>query len=116
MTVLVVDDDASLRLLCRINLELEGYRVLEASTVQAAREALAREAVAVILLDVDVGGESGLVLLDELGPERRPRVAFFTGTAQLDDEIRALADGVIPKPFALDDFLGTVARLAARVP
>ena len=35
-TVLIVDDDASLRLLCRINLELDGYNVLEAPNVTAA--------------------------------------------------------------------------------
>ena len=40
-TVLVVDDDDSLRLLCRVNLELDGYRVLEAGSLAEAREALA---------------------------------------------------------------------------
>ena len=35
-TVLVVEDDASLRLLCRLNLELERYRVFEAGTIDAA--------------------------------------------------------------------------------
>ena len=34
-TILIVDDDASLRLLCRVNLELEGYNVLEAPSVAA---------------------------------------------------------------------------------
>ena len=38
-TVLIVDDDASLRLLCRVNLELEGYHVLEAPSVAAAEDA-----------------------------------------------------------------------------
>ena len=42
-TVLVVDDEPSLRLLCRVNLELEGYRVLEARTL--ARRARARRRV-----------------------------------------------------------------------
>src|SRR5438046_2635902 len=39
-TVLVVDDDDSLRMLCRVNLEFEGYRVLEAPTVEIAEELL----------------------------------------------------------------------------
>ena len=34
--MLVVDDDASIRLLCRVNLELEGYRVLEAKSIAEA--------------------------------------------------------------------------------
>ena len=43
-TVLVVDDEPALRLLCRVNLELEGHRVLEASTLTEARELIATEA------------------------------------------------------------------------
>ena len=35
-TVLVVDDEPSLRLVCRVNLELDGYRVLEAPNVAEA--------------------------------------------------------------------------------
>src|SRR6185437_13103912 len=44
-TVLIVDDDASLRLLCRVNLELDGYNVLEAPSVAAAEDALAIDVV-----------------------------------------------------------------------
>src|SRR4029078_9816625 len=40
-TVLVVDDDDSLRMLCRINLELEGYSVVEASSIEGAHQVLA---------------------------------------------------------------------------
>ena len=35
-TVLVVDDDPALRMLCRVNLELDGYTVLEAGSVDDA--------------------------------------------------------------------------------
>src|SRR5437870_3499361 len=42
-TVLVVDDDASIRFLCRVNLELDGWEVREAESVAQAREALAGE-------------------------------------------------------------------------
>ena len=41
-TVLVVEDDASLRLLCRLNLELERYRVLEAGTVDLRKSSSRR--------------------------------------------------------------------------
>ena len=40
--VLVVDDEPSIRLLCRINLELEGFDVLEAGTLAEARAARRR--------------------------------------------------------------------------
>ena len=61
-TVLVVDDDASLRLLCRVNLELEGLRVLEARDVGEAEALLGTEAVDLLLLDVHIGVESGIEL------------------------------------------------------
>ena len=67
-TVLVVDDSDSMRLLCRVNLELEGYRVLEAATLADAEGHLADEPVHVVLLDVHVGEENGYDLLERLRP------------------------------------------------
>src|SRR3954454_15973557 len=100
-TVLVVDDDPSLRLLCRVNLELDGYRVLEAPTLGAAAEAVATGAVDVVLLDVHVGTEDGRQFLRELrDAEYDVAVALFTGSSQIDDDSRRLADAILPKPFA----------------
>lgn len=105
-TILVVDDEPSLRLLCRVNLELEGYRVLEAATLAEARGYLASEAVDVILLDVHVGREQGL----ELIPEARPaRVVLLTGSAEIDDATRSSVDAVLGKPFPLEDLSAAVA-------
>jgi len=109
-TVLVVDDDESMRMLCRVNLELEGYRVLEAETVERAKELLAQEAVDVVLLDVHVGTGNGFTVLESL---RGERVALFTGSFQVDEERAALVDAVMRKPFTLTELSETVARLAA---
>jgi DNA-binding response OmpR family regulator len=115
-TVLVVDDDASLRLLCRVNLELEGYRVLEAATLEDAANAVATEAVGVILLDVHVGAGDGRAFLRELRDSKtNVRVALFTGSSKLEDDDRRIADGILSKPFALEDLTSTVRRLAQRV-
>jgi DNA-binding response OmpR family regulator len=115
-TVLVVDDDASLRLLCRVNLELEGYRVLEAATLEAAADALARDDVDVILLDVHVGSGDGRIFLRQLRDAGTDvRVALFTGSSKLEDDDREIADGVLPKPFPLEELTSTVERLARRV-
>ncbi len=114
-TLLVVEDDASLRLLCRVNLELEGFRVLEAETLTAARAALADETIEAVLLDVHVGEEDGLELLRELRSERPSvAVALFTGSAQVDADMRSTADEVLAKPFALQDLSTTVQRLMER--
>jgi DNA-binding NtrC family response regulator len=109
-TVLVVDDEPSIRLLCRVNLELEGYRVLEAGTVDTARELLAAETIDVVLLDVHVGIGSGLDLLDEIEALELPvRTVLLSGTSEISAELRARVDGVLGKPFALPELSAAVA-------
>ena len=114
-TVLVVDDDASLRLLCRVNLELDGYRVIEAREVGEAEELLRTEAVDLVLLDVHVGPESGIELMRSVREHRgAPPVVLVTGSVRLDAETQAEADGVVSKPFRLEELLGVVGRLLSR--
>lgn len=113
--VLIVDDDESLRLLCRVNLELDGYRVAEAPTVAAAEEALARGGVDLILLDVHVGADDGVELMRSLRQrDHGAPVILFTGSALLDAKTIAEADGVVPKPFRLEQLLDVVHSLAPR--
>ena len=111
-TVLVVDDDASIRLLCRLNLELEGWRVLEAATLPHAREQLQGDHVDVLILDVHVGSANGVELLHEVRRDHPAvKVAMLTGSDRLED---VDSDAVIPKPFTIEQLTSTVAALAAR--
>jgi DNA-binding response OmpR family regulator len=113
-TVLVVDDEPSLRLLCRINLELDGYRVLEAPNVAEAEQALVAEPVDIVLLDVHVGPESGIELMRRLREKGgAPPVVLVTGSARLDEETQAEADGIVGKPFRLEELLAVVRRLTS---
>ena len=113
--VLIVDDDASLRLLCRVNLELDGYRVEEAQSVAAAEEALAGDGIDLILLDVHVGADNGVDLMRSLRKRGHGApVVPFTGSARLDQPTIAEADGVVPKPFRLEQLLEVVRSLAPR--
>jgi len=110
--VLVVDDDASIRLLCRINLELEGWTVREAATLAEARAELADGEVALTLLDVHVGTESGVAFLDELRRDHpRMRVAMLTGSVGTPTVDEADADAIVTKPFTLDQLSETVRTL-----
>src|SRR5438046_867706 len=111
-TVLVVDDDQALRLLCRVNLELEGYRVLEADSVGAAEALWFGEGIDAILLDVHLRDGDGLELLGRMRAKQAgPPVALFTGSVELDAATRAAAEAVVAKPFTLDELSGAVARL-----
>lgn len=108
--VLVVDDEPAIRLLCRVNLELEGLRVLEAPTLGEARRQLAEEAIDLVLLDMRVGNERGDTLLDELN-ERRIPVVMVTGSVELDAAWTSRANAVLGKPFPIDLLLETVRSL-----
>jgi DNA-binding NtrC family response regulator len=115
ITVLVVDDDPSIRLLCRVNLELDGCTVLEAGGLNEARELLSHAPVDVVLLDVHVGRDDGRELLRELR-ERSPGtpVALLTGSSEQGVVDPERADAVIPKPFRLEQLISTVRDLAGR--
>jgi DNA-binding NtrC family response regulator len=113
-TVLVVEDDPSLRMLCRVNLELESYRVLEAGTISRAENVLAEEHVDVLLLDLHVGDRNGLELLPLLR-EEHPDVAvcLLSGTSEFDPPRPEGVAGFIRKPFQLDELSDAVRTLAA---
>ena len=102
-----------MRLLCRVNLELEGYSVLEAASLDAARQTLSAEQVDVLLVDVHLGAGDGRDLVREVrAAGDTPRCALLTGTVELSPAERAGADEVIEKPFTLETLVGTVGRLA----
>ena len=111
-TVLVVDDDQSLRLLCRVNLELDGYTVLEATGVGQAKEMLAAGGIDAMLLDLHLGDGDGRDLLASLGADRPP-VALFTGSEQIGPALREVADAVLSKPFEIRLLAATVDRLVS---
>ena len=110
--VLVVDDDASLRLLCRVNLELDGFRVFVAGSLAEAAGMLAENEFDAVLLDLHLGDGDGRDLLASLGDERPP-VALFTGSEVIGPELRSMAEEVLSKPFQLDELLSTVRKLVS---
>lgn len=111
--ILVVDDEPSIRLLCRVNLELDGHEVLEAHSLATARERLAEEKVDVLVLDVHLHRERSDVLVAECHARRPPiPVVLVTGSVELTDSGLSDADAVLPKPFELDQLLSTVRDLA----
>jgi DNA-binding response OmpR family regulator len=108
-SVLVVDDDPSLRLLCRVNLELEGFSVSEAASLAQAQIAVDEERPDAVLLDVHVGAEDSTGFLAELRRQGIP-VALVTGSADLRG-LRAQADEVLSKPFLPAALVATAQRL-----
>ena len=111
-TVLVVEDDPALRLLCSVNLELEGHRVLEAPTIDAARTHLETEPIDVVLLDVHVGRDTGFDLIDPIRSRGATPIVLMSGTAEVTQADRERVDAVLSKPFEPEDLAMLVARFA----
>jgi DNA-binding response OmpR family regulator len=119
--VLVIDDEAPIRLLCRVNLEAEGMQVIEAAE-GAAGLALAREQQPdVVLLDVMMPGLDGWRVAGELLDDQRTRsipIVFLTARAEMRDRARGLDVGgleYVTKPFNPLELAPLVRDLLARV-
>lgn len=104
-----------MRLLCRVNLEHEGHTVYEAATLAEARGLLERLTPQVVLLDLHVGSEDGLELLDEIEALDLPaRVVLLSGSSEVGSSLRGRVAGVLGKPFELDRLAAAVADCPVR--
>ena len=120
-TVLIIDDEAPIRLLCRVNLEAEGIDVIEAGDGPTGLE-LARSARPdLVLLDVMMPGIDGWAvaeeLLDDDATDGIP-IIFLTARAEFRDRARGLDIGgvdYITKPFNPVELAPLVRRLLDRL-
>lgn len=111
--IVVADDDPSLRLLCRVNLELEGYRVFEASSGEELERLVSVESVDGVLLDIRLGLDDGVELAQRLR-ERHPDVGIAFLSGSLDRAESGPAEGFLSKPFTLEALAETARRLVHR--
>jgi excisionase family DNA binding protein len=101
--VLVVDDDARLREYMRVNLEMEGYTVREASSADEALQAIEGGAPDLVLLDVVMPGVDGWQMLQRM-QERHGSIPVIMFSGQVDegsalDAEQRGARGFVGKPF-----------------
>ncbi|MEK6275890.1 MAG: response regulator [Actinomycetota bacterium] len=118
--VLVIDDEAPIRLLCRVNLEAAGMEVREAEDGIAGLAAAREEPPDVILLDVMMPGLDGWQVLEQLLQDEGTKdipIVFLTARAELRDQARGLELGgvdYVTKPFNPLDLAPLVEDLMAR--
>jgi two-component system alkaline phosphatase synthesis response regulator PhoP len=119
--VLVIDDEAPIRLLCRVNLEAEGMEVLEAGDGPSGLATARSELPTVILLDVMMPGLDGWRVAEELLEDPQTSgipIIFLTARAELRDRARGIEHGAIDyitKPFNPVELAPIVRDLLARV-
>ncbi len=103
--VLVIDDEAPIRLLCRVNLEAEKMEVIEAGDGPSGLAAARAERPDVILLDVMMPGLDGWRVAEQLLDEPETSdipIIFLTARAEFRDRARGLDIGgieYVTKPF-----------------
>jgi DNA-binding response OmpR family regulator len=103
--VLVVDDERSIRLLCRVNLVASGMEVLEASNGREGLELARRERPDLVLLDVMMPELDGWAVAGELAADEQTReIPIVFLTARADPADRRLGEqlggvGYVVKPF-----------------
>ncbi len=117
--VLVVDDEAVIRQLIVINLELEGFEVHQAVDGLDALEKARELDPDVVTLDVMMPGLDGFAAAHRLRADpatSRARIVLIsarTRPADVDRGRQAGADAYVTKPFDPDEVVETVRRLAA---
>ena len=113
--VLVVEDEALVRMLVVQTLEEAGFKVREAAEAQSALEVLRTDrAIRLMVTDVGLPGLNGRRLADAARAERPDvKVLFMTGYADSSLIENALPEGfgLITKPFDLDDLAARAQAL-----
>jgi two-component system alkaline phosphatase synthesis response regulator PhoP len=119
--VLVIDDEAPIRLLCRVNLEAEGMEVLEAADGPSGLDVARDERPDVVLLDVMMPGLDGWRVAEHLLEDERTNaipIIFLTARAEFRDRARGLDIGgvdYVTKPFNPLELAPLVRELLDRI-
>ena len=121
--ILVVEDNDNNRMLVRDELHASGYRVVEAETAEDGLRMAAEQPPALILMDIQLPGMSGIEALQRLRADSATRaipVIAVTASAMTQDRRQILAagfDGYQPKPISVKGLLQTVREmLSSRSP
>lgn len=117
-TILVVDDEASLRFFLAEELEGHGYTVYTAADGQEALTFLQQKAVDLAIIDLQMPGLNGLELMSEIQalPDP-PELIMLTAHATLEISINAMRRGCsdfLLKPYNVDELLCSVDQAMRR--
>ena len=116
--VLVVDDEQRIRRFVRMNLELEGYEVIEAADGMEALDQVRERLPAVVLLDVAMPRLDGFEALQYIRQISDEPVIILTVKGEEEDRVRGLdlgADDYVTKPFSPRELASRIRAILRRV-
>jgi CheY-like chemotaxis protein len=115
-TILIVDDDAAIRVLLRSHLEAKGYTCAVASDGTEALVMLSKTQYHLLITDLDMPGMGGVELLQEVRNRGMiTRCLVVTGYATIGNLTACLREGavaLVPKPLRTFDLLDQAVALA----
>jgi two-component system, cell cycle response regulator DivK len=115
--ILVVEDNDNNRLLIRDVLQASGYRVIESETAEDGVRMAAEQRPALVLMDIQLPGMSGIEALERLRADPVTRaipVVAVTASAMTQDRRQIMAagfDGYQSKPISVKGFLQTIREI-----
>lgn len=113
--ILIVDDEPSICLLLSEMLQSTGHPVLTAGSVDEALGHLRTRSIAVVIVDVQLGGADGIAFLQQaLDVDNRLLGIVMTGHGNIEMAVRAMKSGAadfLTKPFQVELVRLTVSRL-----
>ena len=115
--VLAVDDDASIRELVADYLRSNELRVTAVATGRELAEAMARETIDIVVLDVRLNGEDGMQIARRLRETSSIPILMLTGLGEEADRVMGLelgADDYLTKPFSTRELLARIRALLRR--
>jgi two-component system, NtrC family, response regulator AlgB len=115
MRVLIVDDEPSIRKTTRVAVESAGHIATEAANAAKAIKAAETDEFDAIFLDLKLGSDDGLEVLERLMKLRPvPSVIIFTAYANIATAVEAMRRGAfdfIPKPFTPDQIRSILTKV-----
>jgi len=114
--LLVVDDEANIRLLYAQELSDEGYHVVTAASALEAVEKLVAAPFDLVVLDIKLRNESGIELLQRIVKERHtlPVILCTAFSCYKDDFSAWLADGYVVKSSDMQELKEEIKRVLAK--
>ena len=115
MKILIVDDNIAIQEILAEILTVDGYDIDKAGTVTEAIEKLDSARPDAILLDTQVGGRSGLEVLDALPEDTDVRAILLTKNKEQVPKDNNIVSGYIQKPFKSSDVMNSIRKLAVEM-
>ncbi|MEH6580239.1 MAG: response regulator [Amphritea sp.] len=115
--ILVVDDEVAMRELLQDLLEDGGYEVLAVPDGRAMRQAMSETPYSIVILDLRLKGEDGMLLAREIREHSSIPIMMLTGKGDETDRILGLelaADDFLMKPFNNRELLARIRAMLRR--